>query len=115
MVDMLTFALSKLLVAGAVGACIAGSDGRVLGEAGAADWEKAAPLIPAAAASWNCLAGDLGSEGFTGALIEADSGVLIVMPLPGDDVLAVLLKPGANPGRVRYEMKKNLELIASVI
>lgn len=112
---MLTFALGKLLVAGAIGACIAGPDGRVRGEAGAADWEAAAPLIPAAAASWQGLAGDLGGDGFAGALIEAAGGVLLMMPLPGDDVLAVLLEPGANPGRVRYEMKKNLDLLASVI
>lgn len=112
---MLTFALGKLLIAGAIGACVAGPDGRVRGEAGAADWEAAAPLIPAAAVSWNSLAGDLGADGFAGVLIEAGGGVLLMMPLPGDDVLAVLLEPGANPGRVRYEMKKNLNLIASVI
>ncbi|MBP2145683.1 putative regulator of Ras-like GTPase activity (Roadblock/LC7/MglB family) [Methanofollis sp. W23] len=115
MVGMLTFVLKKLLIGGAFGAALVGPDGEVLGQAGGADWDGAAPLIHEAASSWDCLAGGPEAERYGGAIVEGAGGSLLVMPIEDGSVLAVLLGPGANQGRVRYEMKKNIELITSVV
>lgn len=115
MVGMLTFVLKKLLVGGAVGAALVGPEGEVLGQAGEADWDGAAPLIHGAASSWDRLAGGLETDRYGGAIVEGTTGSLLVMPIEDGSVLAVLLGPGANQGRVRYEMKKNIELITSVV
>ncbi len=48
-------------------------------------------------------------------MLEADGGNILATPLGNGPVLMVLLEPGANAGRVRYEMKKNRDLIESVL
>lgn len=104
-----------MLVPGVVAACVAGPDGSVLGAAGAADWEKAASLVPVAQGVWKRLSEVFGADGYEDAVLEAKDGEVIAAPLGNGAVLMVLLESGANAGRVRYEMKKNRELIESVL
>jgi predicted regulator of Ras-like GTPase activity (Roadblock/LC7/MglB family) len=92
-----------------------GPEGEVLGEAGTADWEAAASRVPAARDVWERLSAGIGADGYEDAMLEADDGNILATPLGNRSVLMVLLEPGANAGRVRYEMKKNRDLIESVL
>ncbi|TAJ44123.1 hypothetical protein CUJ86_08825 [Methanofollis fontis] len=112
---MLAFVLNRILAAGAIGISVTSPGGEILGEAGSRDWTGIARLIPSAAGSWGTLADSLGAENFSGALIEAGTHLLLAMPLPDGGTLAAILEPDANTGRVRYEMRKNLDLITSVL
>jgi predicted regulator of Ras-like GTPase activity (Roadblock/LC7/MglB family) len=75
----------------------------------------AASLVPASRDIWERLSAGIGADGYEDAMLEADGGNILATPLGNGSVLMVLLEPGANAGRVRYEMKKNRDLIESVL
>jgi predicted regulator of Ras-like GTPase activity (Roadblock/LC7/MglB family) len=48
-------------------------------------------------------------------LVELEKGPIILCPLSGDELIAIVADTTSNVGRIRYELKKNKERIVAAL
>jgi predicted regulator of Ras-like GTPase activity (Roadblock/LC7/MglB family) len=121
---MLQMVLNKFLnLAGVMGAFVLQSDGTLIEHATRGIDDVTAigsPLAEAIIAS-AAIATEMGDQAFSMAFCEFCESFVLAIPLTGETplsevtYLAVIAERDANIGRIRYELKKNKDLIISVL
>ncbi|MBN1194992.1 MAG: dynein regulation protein LC7 [Methanomicrobiaceae archaeon] len=122
--SMLQMVLKKFLnLAGVMAAFILESDGTLIEHAtrGIDDIDAIGfPLAEAITAS-TAIATEMGDTALSMAFCEFGESFVLAIPLTGEKplsevtYLAIIAERDANIGRIRYELKKNKDLIISVL
>jgi predicted regulator of Ras-like GTPase activity (Roadblock/LC7/MglB family) len=118
--ELITSALEQLIAnnsADISGAAVISSDGMLLGSRMGADVN--ADRVGAIAATMmgvtTRVVNDLKIGKAQEAIIHADSGYLVVVPVNAQIVLAIILRPGANLGLIRLEARDTGLLVATAL
>jgi predicted regulator of Ras-like GTPase activity (Roadblock/LC7/MglB family) len=98
-------------------AIVLGRDGLLIDSQAATglDAESLAALAPSVAGAADELGGGAALGGVTTAILEYPQGLAIVSVLSADAILLVLARPGANVGKLLFELRRNREHIASLV
>ena len=116
--SMLQMVLKKFLnLAGVMAAFILESDGTLIEHAtrGINDIDAIGfPLAEAITAS-AAIATEMADPAFSMAFCEFGESFVLAIPLSEVTYLAIIAERDANIGRIRYELKKNKDLIISVL
>ncbi|MCD1295939.1 dynein regulation protein LC7 [Methanocella sp. CWC-04] len=58
---------------------------------------------------------ELGKGNFEQVLVELQNGPIMLSLVTENEILAIVAEPGANLGRIRYEVKKNKDRITAAL
>lgn len=58
---------------------------------------------------------ELGKGNFEQVLVELEKGPILLSLITQNEILAIIAEPGANIGRIRYEVKKNKDRITAAL
>ncbi|MBN2734354.1 MAG: roadblock/LC7 domain-containing protein [Methanomicrobiaceae archaeon] len=115
---MLKQILSEFLeLDGVTAAVIAGRDGFVIESAVSGDFnvEALGAMASTGLVTSEAMARELGKETMNQIIIEMEEGPIIIAPLSKDEIIVIVAEKSVNVGRVRYELKKNLERITAAL
>jgi uncharacterized protein len=106
-----------LKVEGVSAAVVVGRDGFVIESAvsGKVDIEALGAMASTGLGTSEAMGNTLGKGELSQMLVELEKGPIILSPLSGDELIALVADTTANVGRIRYELKKNKERIVAAL
>ena len=94
---------------------IVGRDGFVIDHAGDMDSESVGAIVSTAIGTVEAMGRDAKQGELFEFMAEYKDGVMIIAPVGGDAVLGIVAEAGANLGRIRHDVKKNLRELERVL
>ena len=113
---MLKQALNKFLgLEGVLAVCVVGNGGTILERVGqgAPHLEEMAQRVDQGMTASNSMADELDRDELTMIFVELEEGTLLATSLDNGHILAIMTKNNTNIGRIRYELKKNRDMITA--
>ncbi|OPX74729.1 MAG: Roadblock/LC7 domain protein [Methanoregulaceae archaeon PtaU1.Bin059] len=106
-----------LKIDGVTAAVVVGRDGFVIESAvsGKMDIDALGAMASTGMGTSEAMGKELGKGELHQMLVELDHGPIIMSPLSGDELIAVVAGNEANIGRIRYELKKNKERLVAAL
>ncbi|HOT03324.1 MAG TPA: roadblock/LC7 domain-containing protein [Methanolinea sp.] len=106
-----------LKIDGVTAAVVVGRDGFVIESAvsGKIDIDALGAMASTGMGTSEAMGKELGKGELHQMLVELDHGPIIMSPLSGDELIAVVAGNEANIGRIRYELKKNKERLVAAL
>ncbi len=96
-------------------ALVVGRDGFVIDHAGDMDAEGVGAIVSTAIGAVEAMGRDAEQGTLFEFMAEYKDGIMIVAPVGRDAVLGIVAEAGANLGRIRHDVKKNLRELERVL
>lgn len=96
-------------------ALVVGRDGFVIDHAGDMDSESVGAVVSTAIGAVEAMGRDAEQGSLFELMAEYKDGVIIVAPVGRDAVMGIVAEAGANLGRIRHDVKKNLRELERVL
>lgn len=102
---------------GVSAAVVVGRDGFVIESAvsGKVDIEALGAMASTGLETSEAMGKTLEKGELSQVLVELENGSIILSPLSGDEMIAIVADTTSNVGRVRYELKKTKERIVAAL
>ncbi len=106
-----------LKVDGVSAAVVVGRDGFVIESAisGKIDIDALGAMASTGMGTSESMGNELGKGELKQLLVELEKGPIIMSPLSGDELIAIVADSEANVGRIRYELKKNKDRLVAAL
>jgi predicted regulator of Ras-like GTPase activity (Roadblock/LC7/MglB family) len=79
------------------------------------DTDSVSALVPSVVEGCSRVGADSGREQFKTCVIEYGAGLVIIAQLTPETLLAVLVKPDVNAGRLLYDLRRHRVAIAELL
>lgn len=106
-----------LKIEGVNAAVVVGRDGFVIESAasGKVDIDALGAMASTGMGTAEAMGKELQKGELLQMLVELEKGPIILSPLSGDELIAIVADTTANTGRIRYDLKKNKERLIAAL